>query len=327
MTDFKTPEELHIEEDRNSQHNDDEKLLTHPRTSTVISAAILGMLLLCAAAITFCCGVRTNRGQQYDNWVWAQMRETVQDNNIVYTLASQSYVVIGFSTVLMVAAVVVALIRKRRFLAAQIVVFLAVAFGSAWLLKRMLVRPVIDSSLEDPANSAPSGHTALITFATIAFVLAASRVLRGISALLGAVLTTTVGVVVIADRWHRPTDVIMAIFLVGGFAMIALAFTRKSGMDEPGTRASSPTLQVICAAMITGGLLCWAYAGYILWQLWDYIEYHSTWATSSANAATIAMVGGSALLVFGLIGAYRQLTAAPLSAIGLIGAPPQPPRE
>ena len=53
---------------------------------------------------------------------------------------------------------------------------------------------------------------------------------------IGWAYTVLVGLSVIAGQWHRPTDVIMALLIVGGLALMALATTFANGMDEPGTR-------------------------------------------------------------------------------------------
>ena len=77
----------------------------------------------------------------------------------------------------------------------------------------------------------------------------------------------TVGVSVIYGQWHRPSDVAMSILLVAGLALLALAVTRKSGMDEPGRRVSSVSVQIVGSVLITGGLLLLAYSGYVIWQV------------------------------------------------------------
>ena len=51
------------------------------------------------------------------------------------------------------------------------------------------------------------------------------------------------------------------------------------------------------------------------------------WARSGAVAASIILICGATTLVFGLVLAMRQLTAAPLTKLGLVGAPPAPPKR
>lgn len=61
-----------------------------------------------------------------------------------------------------------------------------------------------------------------------------------------------------------PSDVAMSILLVAGLALIVLAFTRTSGMDEPGSRVSSVSVQIVSSVPITGGLLLLAYSAYVI---------------------------------------------------------------
>ena len=108
----------------------------------------------------------------------------------------------------------------------------------------------------------------------------------------------------------------MSILLVAGLALLALAVTRKSGMDEPGRRVSSVSVQIVGSVLITGGLLLLAYSGYVIWQV-----------VPGLNVSAVVGIAGVAMLAFGLLLALRQITAAPLSRLGLIGAPPAPPKR
>ena len=63
-------------------------------------------------------------------------------------------------------------------------------------------------------------------------LLTVPRAVRALAGVIGVVWAVTVGVSVIYGQWHRPSDVAMSILLVAGLALLALAVTRKSGMDE-----------------------------------------------------------------------------------------------
>ncbi len=98
-------------------------------------------------------------------------------------------------------------------------------------LKIILPRPVIDASISSPANSAASGHTALAAAAAI-FVISVPGYCALSSLPRYSIRPFARASSVIADKWHRPTD--MAVFLVTGLALLTLAFTRGTGMDMPG---------------------------------------------------------------------------------------------
>lgn len=161
----------------------------------------------------------------------------------------------------------------------------------------------------------------------VILLLTVPRAVRALAGVIGVVWAVTVGVSVIYGQWHRPSDVAMSILLVAGLALLALAVTRKSGMDEPGRRVSSVSVQIVGSVLITGGLLLLAYSGYVIWQVVPGLNVSASWAVQGANVSAVVGITGVAMLAFGLLLALRQITAAPLSRLGLIGAPPAPPKR
>ena len=193
-------------------------------------------------------------------------------------------------------------------------------------IKGLLPRPFIINTESPAANSAPSGHAMLAAACAVILLLAVPRAVRALASVIGVVWAVTVGVSVIYGQWHRPSDVAMSILLVAGLALLALAVTRKSGMDEPGRRVSSVSVQIVGSVLITGGLLLLAYSGYVIWQVVPGLNVSASWAVQGANVSAVVGIMGVAMLAFGLLLALRQITAAPLSRLGLIGAPPAPPK-
>ena len=303
----------------------EKRLLTHPRVSAKVWSVILGLLFLALAAGTWLAGVCTYRGQKFDDWVWHRFPETYIHASLLNRIFANSHLVVYVCAGIIALAVLIALIRKRWFLLVQIAVFGGLVYALSRGLKIILPRPVIDASISNPANSAPSGHTALAAAAAVIFVISVPRVLRALSSLFATVFVLLVGFSVIADKWHRPTDVIMAIFLVTGLALLTLAFTRGTGMDMPGRRTASASVQICATVMVTAGAMMLAYAAYMVWQLWDYILFQPVGFTAQINITAIFAICGCALISFGALSALRQATASPLSRAGMVGAPPAPP--
>ena len=81
------------------------------------------------------------------------------------------------------------------------------------------------------------------------------------------------------------------------------------------------------SVMITGGIMIALYGGYLLWQIASGLSLRAQWTQAGACAATVMLVSAASLLVFGLVLALRQLTASPLTKLGLVGAPPAPPSK
>ena len=302
-------------------------LAVRPRISSRVLCAVFGLLLIAAGFGIWWVCVFTEDGQSYDELVWKNLSTNVPDAvGSLMSLVAQSWLVIAISCLLAVIGVVSALVRRRWWLVGQIVVFAAVCLAVT-RIKGVLPRPFIINTDSPAANSAPSGHTMLAAACAVILLLAVPRAARALAGIIGVIWSWTVGVSVIYGQWHRPSDVAMSILLVAGLALIVLAFTRTSGMDEPGSRVSSVSVQIVGSVLITGGLLLLAYSAYVIWQVVPGLNISASWAVSGSIVSAIVGVAGVAALTFGLLLALRHITAAPLSRLGLIGAPPAPPKR
>lgn len=302
-------------------------LAVRPRISSRVLCAVFGLLLIAAGFGIWWVCVFTEDGQSYDELVWKNLVTNVPDAvGGLMSLVAQSWLVIAISCLLAVIGVVSALVRRRWWLVGQIVVFAAVCLAVT-RIKGVLPRPFIINTDSPAANSAPSGHTMLAAACAVILLLAVPRAARALAGIIGVIWSWTVGVSVIYGQWHRPSDVAMSILLVAGLALIVLVFTRTSGMDEPGSRVSSVSVQIVGSVLITGGLLLLAYSAYVIWQVVPGLNISASWAVSGSIVSAIVGVAGVAALTFGLLLALRHITAAPLSRLGLIGAPPAPPKR
>lgn len=302
-------------------------LAVRPRISSRVLCAVFGLLLIAAGFGIWWVCVFTEDGQPYDELVWKNLSTNVPDAvGSLMSLVAQSWLVIAISCLLAVIGVASALVRRRWWLVGQIVVFAAVCLAVT-RIKGVLPRPFIINTDSPAANSAPSGHTMLAAACAVILLLAVPRAARALAGIIGVIWSWTVGVSVIYGQWHRPSDVAMSILLVAGLALIVLVFTRASGMDEPGSRVSSVSVQIVGSVLITGGLLLLAYSAYVIWQVVPGLNISASWAVSGSIVSAIVGVAGVAALTFGLLLALRHITAAPLSRLGLIGAPPAPPKR
>ena len=302
-------------------------LAVRPRISSRVLCAVFGLLLIAAGFGIWWVCVFTEDGQSYDELVWKNLVTNVPDAvGGLMSLVAQSWLVIAISCLFAVIGVVSALVHRRWWLVGQIVVF-AVVCLAVTRIKGVLPRPFIINTDSPAANSAPSGHTMLAAACAVILLLAVPRAARALAGIIGVIWSWTVGVSVIYGQWHRPSDVAMSIQLVAGLALIVLAFTRTSGMDEPGSRVSSVSVQIVSSVLITGGLLLLAYSAYVIWQVVPGLNISASWAVLGSIVSAIVGVAGVAALTFGLLLALRHITAAPLSRLGLIGAPPAPPKR
>ncbi|QSY58789.1 phosphatase PAP2 family protein [Bifidobacterium imperatoris] len=302
-------------------------LTVRPRISSRVLCAVFGVLLILAAFGIWWLCVYTENGQSYDEIVWSQLpaHVPVWISGVIYAVA-QSWLVIAVSCVLGGIGVIIALVRRRWWLVGQMAVFAAVCLAVTQI-KQLLPRPFIIQTDSPVANSAPSGHTMLAAASAVLLLIAVPRAARALAAVVGGIWSVLVGVSVMVGQWHRTSDVLMSILLVAGLALITLAFTRTSGMDDPGRRVSSVSVQIAGSVLITGGLLLLAYSAYVIWQVLPGLNIEASWSVEGAIVSAVVSVSGIAALAFGLLLALRHITAAPLSRLGLIGAPPAPPAQ
>ena len=303
-------------------------LTRHPRVSSIMLSVVFGLLLLAAAVGVWWLGVRTMEGQSYEDMVWSKFDAALPGwlEPVVHVFTI-STVVIATSAIMSIIALAVLIVRKRWLLIAQLAVFGGICFAAAELLKPLLPRPYLINLESNPNNSAPSGHVILAATAGAILLCAVPRMCRALVAVIGWAYAVLVGLSVIAGQWHRPTDVIMALLIVGGVGMLMLAATFANGMDEPGSRASSPSVQIVGSVLLTFGVLGTLYGAYIIWQIQPGLAMSAEWTNSGAHLSTVILTASIASLVFGLVLAMRQLTASPLTKLGLVGAPPAPPKR
>ena len=135
------------------------------------------------------------------------------------------------------AVVFIALLRGRVGLALVALLFIAGANLTTQLLKAGLYRPIygVDKVRDQAGNSFPSGHTTAAAAVAVALVFVLPARVRGIGAVLGAAFAGLVGVATLSAGWHRPSDAVAAMLVVGGWACLAglvLLLLRRSDANE-----------------------------------------------------------------------------------------------
>lgn len=298
----------------------------HPRTGTIVACGILGAVFLLLAALVYVKGVLTDAGQGYDTMVWWTMSSQEPFTEVLAQAFHVSAVVLGIAGTATVAGLAVAAVRRRVGLIIQLISFAAVVLIITGVAKSHLPRATFNPNRPNPANSAPSGHTLLFAAAMIALMLAVSRAWRAWVALIGWLASSAVGLALVAGRWHRPSDVVMSLFIAGAIACIVLAFTHGSGMDRIVDRKPSAAVQIVTPALIVLGVMALGYSLYGIWQLLPNLADEPTWGVSIACESAVAAIVGAGALVSGVVCALRQLTASPLTGTGIFGTPPRPPK-
>jgi membrane-associated phospholipid phosphatase len=161
---------------------------------------------------------------------------------------------------------VIAFSRRRIDLALAAVVLVGGANATTQVLKyRVLERP--DVGIDTlTLNSLPSGHSTVAASLAVALVLVVPRRLRGPAALFGVITATLTGVATLAAGWHRPSDVVAALLVVGawlGIVTTGLGLFQVRSEPTPGTR---PRLPMTAVLLVIAGVVALAMAGLALWQ-------------------------------------------------------------
>jgi membrane-associated phospholipid phosphatase len=143
---------------------------------------------------------------------------------------------------LMIGTIAVA--RHRYSLAIMAVVIVAGSTLTTRMLKEYLItRPEfgVDPDRAGAGNSLPSGHATAAAAFAVALVLVLPPAARGLASLLGATYAAVVGVATLSSGWHRPSDVIAAYLIAGGWAagagLLLVLVQRPSAIVLPTERA------------------------------------------------------------------------------------------
>jgi membrane-associated phospholipid phosphatase len=124
---------------------------------------------------------------------------------------------------ILVIILVVALARRRVALAVMSAAVVVGATATTYVLKRAIDRPYlgVDPDRAFAGNSLPSGHAAAAAAFAIGLTLVLPPVARGVAGIIGATYAAIVGIATLASGWHRPSDVVAAYLVVGGWAAFA----------------------------------------------------------------------------------------------------------
>lgn len=277
-----------------------------PQVRTWPRVLALAVALLGAAGLVACWRliVGTTRGQAWEESAYAG---ALYGRNTLWRLAEPvlDVVSVGFVVVVLGAAMLIALVRRRWGLALQVAVLVGGANITTQILKHQLLeRPEVGVATENAGNTFPSGHTTVGASVSIALLLVVPRRLRPLVALLGAAYTAFTGVSTLVGQWHRPSDVLAALLVVLAWAGLVLALTPRSGLDRDSSHGTigttvATTLLVLAFALsaaLAYGVLSGALSFGAEVQTRDYLA-----AGTLVTAVTAA--------VFGLVLLVRQATA------------------
>ena len=132
--------------------------------------------------------------------------------------------------VMVAAGIVVALVaaaRRRPTLAGRALGAVIGANITTQILKDyILTRPNLGVTT-GAGNSLPSGHTTVAVTLSLALIVVAPQWFRSPAAWIGWAWTSLMGVSVMMEGWHRPSDVITAALIAGAWALALSPIERR----------------------------------------------------------------------------------------------------
>lgn len=256
--------------------------------------------------------VATRRGQLAEDLAFEGARVAYRR---LWVLAEPLLDVISTSFVAggILAAVLVAVLRRRWALVIQVAVLVAGANVTTQVVKhQVLDRPAFLGGWQFADNTLPSGHTTAAASVVAALLLVVPRGWRPAVALGGAGYTAVIGVSTLVGRWHRPSDVVAGVLVVLAWGALVCAFTPVTGLDQPrrqGDRLATP------GSTAVGALLLLAAAGFgvittlALGGLAGYSWGLPTGGELTAYGGGVFAVLASSALGFGALLLIRQATS------------------
>ncbi|GAA1797930.1 hypothetical protein GCM10009682_19530 [Luedemannella flava] len=241
--------------------------------STAAWLVLVGLLQAAALLAVWRFSVRTAHGQLVDT---AALVGNTIGHDTVEPLVSRVLDAVSVASLAAATAVIVliALARGRVLLALVAGGLIAGANVTSQLLKHALYRPDfgIDPGREAVGNSLPSGHTTVAASVAVALVLVLPVAMRGVAGVAGAAYAALAGVATMSAGWHRPSDAVAALLIVGCWAalggLVLLVGQRRDEAAVEARRtnvlaAASLGLVGVFALAVAVGALNWADSGLV----------------------------------------------------------------
>ncbi|MBX6750666.1 MAG: phosphatase PAP2 family protein [Micromonosporaceae bacterium] len=237
---------------------------------------------------------------------------------------------------ILVAILVVALARRRLALAVMSAAIVVGASASTYVLKRVIDRPFLGVDLDRAyaGNSLPSGHATAAAAFAIGLTLVLPPRARGAVSLIGATYAAVVGVATLSSGWHRPSDVVAAYLVVGGWtaaASLVLVLTQPpTAVVVRAERAgwSLVTSSALGTCLVAMGL---AVELFIAQRMTDPVEQMAPAMLRLGYVGSVLVVAGAAYLMMAVVlfSVHRVVPhdpgrAVPIGLAGRGGSAPLP---
>lgn len=244
-----------------------------PARGVLVAALIVAAVSAVGIWLCWRVFVDTWAGQRVE---WAALQGARYGQTQLWQVAERvlDVVSVGFIAVVLLAAVLIALVRRRWSLAVQVAVLMIGANVTTRLVKVVLLdRPDLGVA-GTWGNTLPSGHTTAAASISAVLLLVVPARVRPWAAVLGAAYTAATGVSTLVGQWHRPSDVVAAVLVVvawgalacalvarhpgrpaGGTPTAALALAQGGRRTVPGSRSTALVLGLVAAVTAVPALV------------------------------------------------------------------------
>lgn len=198
--------------------------------SRLVVAVITTVVALGLAAAVYGIAVWTSGGQIVDQYVLDAVRRAsavayvprpltvafVTDPRLWVGAAALAAIGSGIPAIVGRARIGVALARTFALLVFPLIIVVLVRY----LREYVLVRPQFHSWIEETSNSAPSGHAAAVSSCVVVLIAASPKWIRPVVAALGGSWAAVIAFGLVADGWHRPSDIVISVLIVIGLGAL-----------------------------------------------------------------------------------------------------------
>lgn len=298
------------------------------RMGVVVLALAIAALSFVGVWLLWRVFVDTLAGQQVENAAFQGAR---YGQTQLWRVAERvlDVVSVGFIVAVLLAAMLIAALRRRWSLAVQVAVLMIGANLTTQVLKHSVFdRP--DLGVEASyGNTLPSGHTTAAASISAALVLVVPPRLRPWAAVLGAGYTTATGISTLIGQWHRPSDVVAAVLVVLAWTSIACALVALTPARVPTTtgalkvardvdRDPTPaTMRLVVSGLVILGVAAAGCAAVALTHTWnnrDDLSARAEQVTAYLGGAAGALM--ASCLAFAIMLVLRQAAAARPPLVG-----------
>lgn len=279
-----------------------------PRVTGVVLGALMAVAGVVGTWLSWRYFVHTAAGQRLDETAFSGSmigRSTLwQGAEPVLDVVSVPFVVVVLG-----AAAVIAVARRRWFMLVQVTVLVAGANITTQVLKRVVLdRPTLATDVGAAENSLPSGHTTVAASVAAALLLVVPRGARPVVAVLGAGYATVTGVSTMIGGWHRPSDVVAAFAVVLAWAGLTTVLTAVSSPERTAAAPSAVATKVAAAMFAVAAVVSGTLAASALLRTRDQLD---TAGTLTARSDLVPAYMGAA---FGVVAVAAATFAAVLVA-------------